>query len=140
MIKKDFKEGDIYIITSHRKGLTNGIYHGVAGIFTGGKYVRDVTVDEAIELHTKVMNKNFPGMKVTKEMVKEAFNDDPNERYFLNDAGEVHTYSNHEKPDIFDMRYINGEDLSKLAIEKDKWIKDHNVKPDEDGHFRCWND
>lgn len=139
MIKKDFKEGDIYIITSHREVLSNGIYRGVSGIFTGGKYVRDVTVDEAINLQTEAMHRNFPRMNFTKEMVKRAF-DDPNERYFLNDAGEVQTYSNHEKPDIFDMRYINGEDLTELIIEKDKWIKDHNVKPDEDGHFRCWND
>jgi len=137
MIRKDFNEGDTYIVTSHRDSITD-IYDGVSGIFTGAKYVRDVSFDEAVEIHTQIMQRDFPSMNFTKEMIKDAMN--PNEKYFLNSNGEVISYSNHEKPDIFDIRRINGEDIDVLSIEKYKWIKEHNVQPDEDGHFRCWNE
>ena len=55
--------------------------------------------------------------------------------------GEVISYDNHEKPDIFDVRYLNGEDINKLSKEKEQWLDDHNItKWDDDGEIRCWED
>lgn len=138
-IRKDFKHGDIYVTTSSRDALCNGI---ATGLWTN-RYDRDITLNEAIDIHTRNMQKDFPGMDITKDIVRQILSETSDSRYFLNTDGEVISYENHEKPDIFDMRYINGEDGEKLQIEKDNWLHEHNVTfdmYDEDGNYRCWED
>ena len=137
MIKKDFKHGDMYITTSKRDGLTNSIYAGPIAFMTG-IFDRDITFEEAVDIHTKVMQQDYPKMNFTKEKVENAIKEYADTGFFVNTRGEAVTYDNHEKPDIFDIRYINGEDISTLVLEKNKWIKEHNVQPDEDSHYRCW--
>ena len=137
-IRKDFKHGDIYVTTSGRSSLCNGI---ATGLWTN-RYDRDITLQEAIEIHTRNMQKFYPGMNITKEMVESVINISDG-GYFLNMDGEVISYENHEKPDIFDIRYINGEDGHNLQVEKDKWLHEHNVTfemYDDDGNYRCWDD
>ena len=140
-IRKDFKHGDMYICTSHRQFYHGGICGGVAGIFTGGYFDKDLTIEQAIEIHTINMQHDYPKMNITKELVTEVFTKNPEEKYFLNMDGEVISYDNHEKPDIFDVRFLNGEDLDKLVKEKDQWIEDHNItERDDDYIVRCWED
>ena len=142
-IRKDFKHGDMYIVTSHRQVHHMGICGGVAGIFTGGYFDRDITIEEAIEIHTINMQHNFPGMNFTKEIIKDALTKNSDKKYFLNMAGEVISYDNHEKPDIFDVRFLNGEDIDKLSKEKEQWLDDHGIIEgnwDDDGEIRCWED
>ena len=136
-IRKDFKHGDLYVTTSGRDALCNGI---ATGLWTD-RYDRDITLNEAIDIHTRNMQKVFPDMDITTDDVKQILSETSDSRYFLNMAGEVISYENHEKPDIFDIRYINGEDSMKLMVEKDNWLKEHNVTfdmYDEDGNYRCW--
>jgi hypothetical protein len=134
-IRKDFKHGDFYVTTSGRDALCNGIATGLGT----NRYDKDITFDEAIDICTRNMQKDYPGMDITEDTVKQVM---PSySRYFLNMDGEVISYENHEKPDIFDIRYINGEDCEKLMVEKDNWLKEHNVTfdmYDEDGNYRCW--
>lgn len=134
-IRKDFKHGDFYVTTSGRDALCNGIATG----FDTNRYDKDITLDEAIDICTRNMQKDYPGMDITEDTVKQVMSS--YSRYFLNMDGEVISYENHEKPDIFDIRYINGEDCMKLMVEKDNWLKEHNVTfdmYDEDGNYRCW--
>ena len=87
------------------------------------------------------MQHDYPKMNITKELVTEVLTKNPEEKYFLNMDGEVISYDNHEKPDIFDVRFLNGEDLDKLVKEKDQWIEDHNItERDDDYIVRCWED
>lgn len=136
-IRKDFKHGDIYVTTSGRDALCNGIATG----FGTNRYDKDITQDEAIDICTRNMQKDYPGMNITEDLVRKTMSS--YSRFFLNMAGEVISYENHEKPDIFDIRYINGEDSEKLMVEKDNWLHEHNVTfdmYDEDGNYRCWED
>ena len=142
-IRKDFKHGDMYITTSHRQVRHMGICGGVAGIFTGGYFDKDITIEQAIEIHTINMQHSYPRMNITKEMVKDVLTKNPDGKYFLNMDGEVISYDNHEKPDIFDVRFLNGEDIDKLSKEKEQWLDDHGITEgnwDDDGEIRCWED
>ena len=132
MIKKDFKKGDIVVVTSGRNALACDI---ATGLWTT-TYERDLTKEEAIEIHYKNMLRDYPGLKITKKEVEEILNE--YDKFFLTESGESLTYDNHEKADIFDLRYLNGENLSDLIKLKDEFIRKNNIKPDEDGHFRCW--
>ena len=82
-IRKDFKHGDMYIVTSHRQVHHMGICGGVAGIFTGGYFDRDLTIEQAIEIHTHYMQFCYPKMNITKEMVKDVLTKNPDDKYFL---------------------------------------------------------
>ena len=135
MIKQNFKHGDIIVVTSHRSYLNCGIND----LMWVCIFDRNIDLQEAKERHLNKMNKEFPNLKITKNDIEEAFKD-INTKYFLNTNGDVLTYENHELADVFDVRYLNGEDLEKLTIEKDLWIRNNNIKPDSDGHYRCYDD
>lgn len=137
MIRKDFKQGDIIVATSHRDPLMNGIND----LMWVCRFERDLELSEAIELHYKKVKSDWPGLKINKKDVEEVIKDGVSngEKYFLTTSGDVLSYGNHELADIFDIRYLAGEDIDNLVIEKDKWIRDNNISHDEDGHCRCYD-
>ena len=134
MIRQDFKQGDIIVATSHRDALSCDIND----LMWICKFDRDIDLQEAKKRHLENMNRNFPGLKITMSDIDEAFKDNDT-RYFLNTAGDVLSYENHELADVFDIRYLNGEDLDSLVIEKDQWIRNNNIQRDPDNYFRCYD-
>ena len=97
----------------------------------------DISYDEAVAIHTKFLQRSCPTTGFTEETVRETL--DSNEKYFLTERGEVSTYDNSERADIFDIRYIEGkESWEKLQIEKDNFIKAHKIMPFEDIYYRIY--
>lgn len=137
MIRKDFKQGDIIVATSHRDPLMNGIND----LMWVCEFKRDLELSEAIEFHYKKLKSDWPSLNITKEEVEKILkeNADNNEKYLLTTSGDVISYRNHELADVFDIRYLAGENIDDLVIEKDKWIKNNNISCDEDGHYRCYD-
>ena len=83
------------------------------------------------------MTREYPGLGITRRMVEKTMK--PGDRHFLNTASEVMSYENHELADVFDLRYLMGEDLDTLADEKRNWEKTNNIQPDSDGYARCYD-
>jgi len=137
MIRKDFKQGDIIVATSHRDSLMNGIND----LMWVCRFERDLELSEAIDLHYKKLKSDWPGLNITKKDVEKELKEDASngEKYLLTTSGDVLSYGNHELADVFDIRYLAGENIDDLVIEKDNWIKDNNIPRDEDGHYRCYD-
>lgn len=135
MIKKDFKHGDVYVITSLRKPLANGI----ASKMGYSVYNRDVSYEEAVELHFRYMKRMFPSVDISLETVEKALSEHKKTGFFINVDGEVQTYDNHEKADLIDLMYLKNEKpLSELVKMKDDIIEKNNVELDKDLNRRIW--
>lgn len=135
MIRKDFKQGDIVVATSHRDPKCCYIND----LMWTCKFDRDISLDEAKQRHLENINREYPGLKITMAEVEKVLESDPNAKYFLNTAGDVLSYENHELADVFDLRFLLGESKEALIIEKEEWIKDGNIQPDPDGCYRCYS-
>ena len=134
MIRQDFKHGDIIVATSHRDLLKAGIND----LMWACRFDREITdIQEVIKLLYDQMTREYPGLRITIEDVKKTVK--PGEKYFLNTAGEVQSYENHELADVFDLRYLMGEDLDTLVKEKQNWEKNNNIQPDSDYCSRCYD-
>lgn len=135
MIDKNFKNGDIYVVTSLRDHMAAGI----ADVKFVGKYDKDISFDEAVEIHLKNMQRDFPNMNFNKEMIEGALSENKKGGFFLNDRGEVQSYYNHEKADLIDLMYFRGDKPFQELIElKRQVIKKYNIKPDNDYICRVW--
>lgn len=142
ILEKKFKKDDIIVVTSGRSGTSMCI---ARGLWTA-KFDRDITYNEAVQIHYENMKKEFPGMfkNLTIEKMKNILK--PEEKYFLNDRGEVQTYSNHEVADEFDKLYFSNKfELSELSRLKDKYVREHNIKAtkyegDKWSEFRIFDD
>ena len=135
MIDKDFKHGDIYVVTS----LRNHMAAGIADIKFVGKYDKDISFEEAVEIHLKNMQRDFPSMSFNREMIEEALSENKESGFFLNDRGEVQSYYNHEKADLIDLMLFRGDKPRQELIElKRKIIKENDIKPDKDCYCRVW--
>lgn len=141
MIRKDFKHGDLVIVSDHRQWS----YNGIASVMWACKYDRDIELEEAIPIQLAVMQKQFPRMSFTEEMMRDVLT--KNDKLFLNTDGEVISYENHELADKFDKMYLsealpfdslNKKRLEEISELKDKWIKETNPKRDTDGFVRCY--
>ena len=114
MIDKNFKHGDIYIVTS----LRNHASAGIADIKFVGRYDKDISFSEAVEIHLKNMQRDFPSMSFNKEMIEAALSvSEKKRKFFLNDRGEVQSYYNHEKADLIDLMYFRGDKPLQELIE-----------------------
>ena len=136
MIDKNFKHGDTYIVTS----LRNHASAGIADIKFVGRYDKDISFSEAVEIHLKNMQRDFPSMSFNKEMIEAALSvSEKKRKFFLNDRGEVQSYYNHEKADLIDLMYFRGDKpLQELIELKRELIKKYDIKPDDDYHCRVW--
>lgn len=143
-MEKIFKYGDIIVATSGRDVLSCGIARG----FGIAIFDHDISFEEAAERHLENMKKHYPGMfkDWTIDRVIQSMNKRKNKKYFIATNGDVNSYDNHELADSFDKLYIEGNiKLDKLCILKDKYIREHNVKPskfpdDELSHYRIYDD
>lgn len=134
MIRQDFKHGDIIVATSHRDLLKAGIND----LMWACKFDREITdIQEVIKLLYDQMTREYPGLRITIEDVKKTVKS--GEKYFLNTVGEVQSYENHELADIFDLRYLMGENLNTLVEEKQVWERDNCIQPDSDYCSRCYD-
>ena len=110
------------------------------------KYEEDVPYDKVVEIHHKNMNRDFPTLNFTMNVIKESLN--PSEKYFLNDKHEVLGYQNHEKADAFDLIYLdpnNKINLSELSRLKNKYVEEFRIKltiydGDEWPEYRVYED
>lgn len=127
---KKFTKGDLLVTTSGRS------YTGRPEAMTACIYDHDIDTETAIEVHYKNVKKLFPRLNITHEMVVKSITEDG--PMFMTDRGDVRSYRNHERADIFDKRYFNGEDSELLYFEKDKFIREHNVMPFDDGIYRIY--
>ena len=135
MIDKNFKHGDIYVVTS----LRNHLSAGIADIKFVGRYDKDISFEEAVEIHLKNMQRDFPSMSFNREMIEEALSENKESGFFLNDRGEVQSYYNHEKADLIDLMLFRGDKPRQELIElKRKIIKENDIKPDDDYNCRVW--
>ena len=129
MIIKDFKKGDLIIVTSERQKQ----FSDIASSKWASIYERDIEYSEAIDVHYN--NMIAIGLQISKERVADIIT--PNAKYFLTTTGEVLSYDNHEKADIFDEKYIiNNIAIDEVSSEKDKYISHHTVDADEDNIYR----
>jgi hypothetical protein len=141
-LEKHFNKGDLYVTTSGRKGLCMGI----ASEMWAARFDHDIDFEEAANIHLANMKKDYPGMfkDYTIDKVKKVL--DKNDKYFLNNLGEVQTYKNHEPADEFDKLYFSNKfELSELSRLKDKYVREFNVpiskySEDEFGEFRIFDD
>jgi hypothetical protein len=91
------------------------------------------------------MVNDYPGMNITRRMVERTLKE-RDDKFFLNDRGEVQTYYNHEVADSFDMLYLSGKMRRGEAAElKNKYITEFNVEytkfpGDKLGNFRVYED
>ena len=127
---KKFTKGDLLVTTSGRT------YTGWPEVITACIYDHDINTETAIEVHYSNIKKLFPSLNITYEMVVKSITEDG--PMFMTDRGEVCSYHNHERADIFDKRYFDGEDSEHLYFEKDKFIREHNVMPFDDGIYRIY--
>ena len=135
MIDKNFKYGDIYVVTS----LRNHMSAGIADIKFVGKYDRDLSFEEAVDIHLKNMQRDFPKMSFDKKMIEGALSEHKEDGFFLNDRGEVQSYYNHEKADLIDLMFFRDDKpLQELIELKRKIIKENDIKPDSDYYCRVW--
>lgn len=141
MIRKDFKHGDLIVVTDHRRWQ----YNGLASVMWVCKYDRDIDIEEAIPIQLAVMQKEYPGMNFTEDMIRDALV--KQNKLFLNTDGEVISYENHELADKFDKMYLHDnmwfdedERLKEISDLKGKWIEETKLKIDEDGFVRCYED
>ena len=116
---KKFTKGDLLVTTSGRS------YTGIPEAMTACIYDHDIDTETAIEVHYSNIKKLFPRLNITYEMVVNSITEDG--PMFMTDSGEVRSYHNHERADIFDKRYFDGEDIEHLYFEKDKFIRDYNA-------------
>ena len=141
-LEKHFNKGDLYVITSGRKAKCMGI----ASEMWAAMFDRDITFEEAVKIHFENVKREYPGMfkNLTIEQVENIL--DKNDKYFLNNHGEVQTYKNHEPADEFDKLYFSSKfELSELSRLKDKYIREFNVQrtkypEDEFGEYRIFDD
>lgn len=140
-MEKVFKKGDVIVVTS----LKEVSYCGVASNHWVAKYDRDITLDEAIEIHYRNMVNDYPGMNITRRMVERTLKE-RDDKFFLNDKGEVQSYHNHEVADSFDMLYLSGKMSRGEAAElKNKYLTEFNVEytkfpGDMFGNYRVYED
>ena len=140
-MEKVFKKGDVIVITSLKEGLN----HGIASNKWVTKYDRDITLEEAIDIHYRNIVNDYPDMNITRNMVKKALTD-RDDKFFLNDKGEVQTYYNHEVADSFDMLYLSGKMSRDEVVElKNKYLTEFNVEytkfpGDMYGNYRVYED
>lgn len=141
-LEKHFNKGDLYVITSGRKAKCMGI----ASEMWAAMFDHDITFEEAVKIHFENVKREYPGMfkNLTIEQVENIL--DKNDKYFLNNHGEVQTYKNHEPADEFDKLYFSSKfELSELSRLKDKYIREFNVQrtkypEDEFGEYRIFDD
>ena len=141
-LEKHFNKGDLYVTTSGRKGLCMGI----ASEMWIAQFDHDITFEEAIKIHFDNMKRDYPGMfkDLTIEQMENIL--DKNDKYFINNRGEVQTYKNHEPADEFDKLYFSNKfELSELSRLKDKYVREFNIKSskyseDEFSEFRIFDD
>lgn len=127
---KKFTKGDLIVTTSNRS------YTGMPDAMTACIYDHDIDTETAIEVQYSNVKKLFPRLNITYEMVAKSITEEGH--LFMTDRGEVRSYHNHERADIFDKRYFDGEDSEHLYIEKDKFIREHNIMPFDDGIYRIY--
>ena len=141
-ISKNFKKGDIIVVTSERSSISMGIATG----YGTTKFERDISFDEAAEKTLQKMQWDFPKMfkDWTIEQMKQTLNSE--DKYFLTIDNDVCTYYNHEIADSFDLLYIDGGiELFILTRLKDKYVREFNIKSfkfpgDKWSHFRIYDD
>ena len=139
-MEKIFKEGDVIVVTSGRSAQSMSIATG----FGTCKFVRDLTKEEAVDIHYNNMVKEFPRLGITKEMVEETLNQ--YDKFFINNHGEAITYDNHELADSFDKLYFKSpERLSEISRLKNKYVTEFNIEPfkypgDEWDEYRIYDD
>lgn len=140
-MEKKFNKDDIIVVTS----LRDPVYCEVASNHWVSRYDKDITLDEAVDIHYRNMINDYPGMNITRAMVKQTITE-KDDRFFLNDQGEVATYQNHEVADSFDMLYLSGKmTRSDVARLKNKYLTEFNVNytkypGDENANYRIYDD
>lgn len=140
-LEKHFNKGDLYVITSDRKAR----YMGIASVMWVAQFDHDITFEEAVKIHFENVKREYPGMfkNLTIEQVENIL--DKNDKYFLNNHGEVQAYKNHEPADEFDKLYFSSKfELSELSRLKDKYVREFNVQrtkypEDEFGEYRIFD-
>lgn len=141
-LEKHFNKGDLYVTTSDR----NGQCMGIASVMWAALFDHDITFEEAVKIHFENMKREYPGMikNLTIEQIENIL--DKNDKYFLNNYGEVQTYENHEPADEFDKLYLSSKiELSELSRLKDKYVREFNVQStkysgDEFSEYRIFDD
>lgn len=141
-LEKHFNKGDLYVTTSGRKGLCMGI----ASEMWAAKFDHDITYEEAVKIHFDNVKREYPGMfkNLTIEQMENIL--DKDDKYFLNNLGEVQTYKNHEPADEFDKLYFSNKyELSELSRLKNKYVTEFNVQStkyseDEFSEYRIFDD
>lgn len=140
VLNKSFKIGDIIIATSERSATSMCIATG-ARI---SRYEKDISYEDAINIHYKNMKRDYPMLNLTFEDIKNALKS--NDKYFLNDRHEVFSYSNHEKADAFDLIYFDNRlALNQLSQLKDQYVTENEIEPtiyegDEWPEYRVYED
>jgi len=141
-LEKHFNKGDLYVVTSGRAAR----YMGIAKCMWAAKFDHDITYEEAVKIHFENMKREYPGMfkDLTIEQMENIL--DKNNKYFLNNRGEVQTYKNHEPADEFDKLYFSNKfELSELSRLKDKYVREFNIpsskySEDEFSEYRIFDD
>lgn len=132
MIDKKFKHGDLVVATSDRNPEFKSIATNARRACV---YDRDISKEEASALYYMQMKSLFPTVNFTFEEIEAVIGD--YRKMFLSTGGDVLSYDNHEKGDLFDKMFMDGNDPEQLAVMKDMYINEHRIDADPDGHFRC---
>lgn len=139
MRRQDFKHGDIVIPT-----LRDVSRCGICDRFFVDRFDRYIDLQEAKRRSDEIMEEimkrrhlNIIHKTTTTDDVFRSFGKDA--RYFLSMDGDVRLVNTHELADVFDIRYLKGGNIEFLKAEKERWIKDNNIKPDPDGCCRCYD-
>lgn len=143
VLNKSFKKGDIVIATSERSATSMCIATGM----WVSRYEKDISYEDAINIHYENMKRDYPMLELTFEDIKNALKS--NDKYFLNDRHEVLSYRNHEKADAFDLIYFDNKGnkiaLRELSQLKDQYVTESKIKPtiyegDEWPQYRVYED
>lgn len=142
VLEKKFQKGDVIIATSERSATSMCIATGMWIC----KYEDDIPYDKAVEIHYENMNRDFPTLNFTLDVIKKSLK--PSEKYFIDNKGGVHTYYNHEKADVFDLIYFdqnNKLSLGELSLLKNQYVEEFGIEPtiyngDEWPEYRVYED
>ena len=132
MIDKKFKHGDLVVATSDRNPEFKSIATNARGACV---YDRDVSGEEATALYYTQMKSLFPTVDFTFKEIEAVVG--CHKKIFVSTGGDVLSYDNHEKGDLFDKMFMDGNDPEQLAVMKEIYINEHGIAADPDGHFRC---